>query len=139
MARPASAERKASTMLSVRSCWMTRPRLVAHCGADTNFFFAASGLGEKQVGEIDAGNQEDKSNDAHHEYPGESNLAAIVGAHGGFGERSQSRTATGIIRGEGVLETSGNRFERSFRCGQGDSVFQATIHGGRQKEAGGGN
>src|SRR5713226_6897404 len=112
-----------------------RPPYAIAKPANAEFFFAAGGLREQQVGEIDAGNQENESDDTHHESAGKGKLAAIVGADGGLGERRERDAPSGIIGGEGALEAGGNRLQRRFRRGHGDSVFQAAVDDGRQKTA----
>ncbi len=107
----------------------------AHGSAHADFFFAAGGLREKQIGQIDAGNQKDEADDTHHQTTGQSDLAALVDPHGSFSKGCEGYAAAGVIRGEGALHARGNGFERGLRNALRDFVFQPAIHGRGQKAA----
>ena len=103
--------------------------------AQANFFFAASSLSEQQIGQIDAGNQEDQADDSHHQSAGKDDLIAIVHSDGSVGERSESHAAAGIVFWKRAFEMRCNGLQRSFGGTQADAVFDAADHDRCQESA----
>ena len=106
---PATPPRKASSRLSVSSCWIMPAAGGAERDADRDLLAAGAGAGQQQVGHVDARDQQHQPDDSHQELADVDELVAQIRIDQAFGQRQERdgaalvflRIPGGELRGSG--------------------------------------
>ena len=101
----------------------------AHGGTNAQFFFALGRLREQQIGEVDAGDQEDQADHAHEHAAGKRKLLPLINAQRRLVERKEFNGAAFIVARILLLEAGSDGLHRGASLRKVNLRFQATDHG----------